>query len=86
LLPVEIARIAPVGVIVNPGRPGCRRAVLEALAPLRARRIAYLSCEPHTLARDLAILVRAGWSVRRIVPIDMMPHTDQVEALALLVG
>jgi len=86
LLPEEIARIAPVGVILNPGRSGCRRTVLEGLEPGRARRIAYLSCEPRTLARDLAVLVRAGWNVRRIVPIDMMPHTDQVEALALLVG
>lgn len=70
-------------VVLNPSRPGCRRAVLDALIAHPARRLAYLSCNPHTLARDLTRLVEGGYRVQRVVPVDMMPQTDQVEALAL---
>lgn len=71
-------------VILNPSREGVRPEVLAAIAVSQARKIAYLSCEPSTLARDLDVLVQAGLKVSSVLPIDMMPQTDQVEALALL--
>jgi 23S rRNA (uracil-5-)-methyltransferase RumA len=71
-------------VILNPGRPGCRPVVLEALAAARAQRVAYLSCNPETLARDLGLLVRGGFTIDEVLPVDLMPQTDHVEALALL--
>ncbi len=79
-----LAEESPVGVVLNPGRPGCRPAVLDGLIGAAPQRVAYLSCNPETLARDLAHLAGGGFAVERVVPIDMMPHTDQVEALALL--
>ncbi len=74
----------PAAAVLNPGRPGCRPAVLDALVAARPSRLAYLSCNPATLARDLAHLVRGGLFVSSVLPVDMMPHTEQVEALALL--
>jgi 23S rRNA (uracil1939-C5)-methyltransferase len=79
-----VAEESPVAVILNPGRPGCRPEALDVLIEAAPRRIAYLSCNPETLARDLARLAGGGFTVERVLPIDMMPHTDQVEALALL--
>lgn len=71
--------------VLNPGRSGCRPSVLERLRAMRGARIAYLSCNPDTLARDLDTLVRDGeLRVRRVTPLDLMPQTDHVEALALL--
>ena len=49
-----------------------------------AKQVAYLSCEPATLCRDLDLLVRHGYETVSVQPIDMMPQTNQVEALALL--
>lgn len=86
--PVE-ERIADLGgahaaLLLNPGRSGCRPAVLDALAAGNGTRLAYLSCSPRSLARDLAALVSAGFEVERLLPIDLMPQTDQVETLALM--
>jgi 23S rRNA (uracil1939-C5)-methyltransferase len=70
--------------VINPARAGCRRAVLDALLRVEGARIAYLSCNPDTLSRDLAVLVRGGLEVGEVLPLDLMPQTDQVEALALI--
>ncbi len=71
-------------VVLNPPRSGCARAVLAAVSRLRPALVAYLSCDPTTLARDLGALVDAGFEVARVVPYDMLPHTPHVEALALM--
>jgi 23S rRNA (uracil1939-C5)-methyltransferase len=72
-------------VVLNPPRKGCSDEVLAQVRRLSPRWIAYLSCEPATLARDLAIL-SPGASISSVVPYDMMPHTPHVETLALLPG
>jgi 23S rRNA (uracil1939-C5)-methyltransferase len=71
-------------VVLNPPRKGCGAPVLAEVARLHPRVVAYLSCDPVTLARDLAVLVERGYRVRSVTPFDMMPHTPHVEALALL--
>lgn len=83
-LPRLVARQQPTRVMINPGRPGCRPATLQILVEHPAPRLVYLSCNPTTLARDLAVLVKGGFAVQRVIPVDMMPQTDQVEALALV--
>lgn len=81
----RLARKEPVdAVIINPGRPGCRGEVLGTLLRSGARRAVYLSCNPYTLARDLTVLRRGGMRATQVIPVDMMPQTDQVEAMALL--
>ena len=71
-------------VVLNPPRKGCAPPVLAATAALRPRAIAYLSCAPDTLVRDLAALAQLGYATRTLTPFDMLPHTPHVEALAIL--
>jgi 23S rRNA (uracil1939-C5)-methyltransferase len=71
-------------VVLNPPRKGCAAEVLEAMQRLRPKVLAYLSCDPGTLARDLAVLVRAHATVTQVRPYDMMPHTPHVETLVVL--
>ena len=75
---------APDAVVLNPSRAGARETVLDAVSRCPVTKLAYLSCDPETLCRDLDILCRKGFEIRSIQPIDMMPQTKQVEALALL--
>jgi 23S rRNA (uracil1939-C5)-methyltransferase len=70
--------------VVNPPRRGLAEAARAAIAELEPRSILYLSCDPHTLARDLADFFARGFAVRRVRPFDMMPQTPHVETLALL--
>ena len=69
---------------VNPPRKGMAAPVLAALADLAPRRILYVSCDPGTLARDLALLAGRGYRTTRVRAFDMMPQTPHVEAVALL--
>ena len=75
---------APDAVVLNPSRAGVEEKVLQAVSQCPATKLAYLSCDPTTLCRDLEVLRRKGFTVRSVQPIDMMPQTRQVEALALL--
>jgi len=72
-------------VIANPPRLGMAPAVRIAIAALQPRAIAYVSCDPDTLARDLVHLAELGYRTDGIQPVDMIPMTDQVESVALLV-
>jgi 23S rRNA (uracil1939-C5)-methyltransferase len=71
-------------VIVNPPRRGLDLDVRRLLARLSPERLIYVSCQPATLARDLAHLARCGLRATALEPFDMMPLTDQVETLASL--
>jgi len=71
-------------VVLNPPRKGCDPPVLAEVARLGPRAVAYLSCDPDTLARDLAVLEARGFALRAVTPFDMLPHTPHVEALAVL--
>ena len=71
-------------VVLNPPRKGCGAGALVEATRLQPRVIAYLSCDPDTLARDLAALAERRFAVRSVTPFDMLPHTPHVEALAIL--
>jgi 23S rRNA (uracil1939-C5)-methyltransferase len=71
-------------VAVNPPRRGLAERERAELAALTPRAVLYLSCNPATLARDLADLVERGFTVERVRPFDMMPQTPHVEVLALI--
>jgi 23S rRNA (uracil1939-C5)-methyltransferase len=71
-------------IVLNPPRKGCEPATLTEAVRLAPRAIAYLSCAPDTLARDLAVLATHGYRLREITPFDMLPHTPHIEALAVL--
>jgi 23S rRNA (uracil1939-C5)-methyltransferase len=74
------------GLIIDPPRAGCQRPVLDALINRRVPRVVYVSCNPDTLARDLAILcLRAeAYSLVSVQPLDMFPQTAHIENIVLL--
>jgi len=74
----------PDAVIVDPARTGCAPGVLRALAERRPRTIVYVSCDPATLARDLAVLCADGFSLEDVQPIDMFPQTHHIETVSVL--
>ncbi len=76
--------IPPDAVILDPPRSGCQPQALEKLTQLSPPRLAYVSCDPETLARDLKILCNANYTLTRIIPIDMFPQTHHIESVAIL--
>lgn len=71
-------------VSLDPPRKGAEPEVLAAIANSGARRIAYVSCSPATLARDLKILASYGYEIRSVQPVDMFPMTAHVESVVLI--
>lgn len=74
----------PDAIVLNPSRAGAERPALEAVVASPAKFLAYLSCDPSTLTRDLAMLIGGGFKLVTVQAVDMMPQTRQIEALALL--
>ncbi|MFL0246270.1 23S rRNA (uracil(1939)-C(5))-methyltransferase RlmD [Candidatus Clostridium stratigraminis] len=71
-------------VVVDPPRKGCEKSLLEAISKMQPKRIVYVSCDPATLARDLAILNELGYETVEVQPVDMFPGTFHVENCVLL--
>jgi 23S rRNA (uracil1939-C5)-methyltransferase len=72
-------------VIVNPPRRGLEPELRRGLGRARPQALVYVSCSPDTLARDLGHLRQLGLAVEQVEPLDMIPWSDAVEALAWLV-
>ncbi|HEX6797269.1 MAG TPA: class I SAM-dependent RNA methyltransferase [Ktedonobacterales bacterium] len=83
-------------LVIDPPRAGCQRPVLDALAARRVPRVVYVSCDPDTLARDLAYLTIGAadadgrthppYRLVSVQPLDMFPQTAHVESIAVLEG
>ncbi len=73
----------PETVIVDPPRKGCSETALNAILRLAPRQILYVSCNPATLARDLAHL--KGYQIERLAVVDLFPQTQHVETLVSLI-
>ncbi|MEO8875323.1 MAG: methyltransferase, partial [Polyangiaceae bacterium] len=71
--------------VANPPRRGMSAEARERLAELAPDRIAYVSCDPETLARDLDHFSRLGYATKRSRPVDMIPLTEEVETVATLI-
>ncbi|MBE9520673.1 MAG: class I SAM-dependent RNA methyltransferase [Proteobacteria bacterium] len=70
-------------ILIDPPRQGAAE-IISLLPKLAANKIIYISCNPATLARDLALLHTSGFKLDRLVPIDMFPQTHHLECVALL--
>lgn len=70
--------------ILDPPRRGCHPAVLEELARLSPARIAYISCHPGILARDLGPLLGVGYRLDLVQPVDLFPQTPHIESVVIL--
>jgi tRNA/tmRNA/rRNA uracil-C5-methylase (TrmA/RlmC/RlmD family) len=66
-------------VVLDPPRAGAGLEVSRALAATRPRALAYVSCDPATFARDLAVFLGVGWSVTSLRAFDLFPQTEHVE-------
>jgi len=75
---------SPDVVVLDPPRAGVHRRVLDRLIEVKPERIIYVSCDHGTLARDLGILQRAGYTVKKVQPVDMFPWTQHVETVVLM--
>jgi tRNA/tmRNA/rRNA uracil-C5-methylase (TrmA/RlmC/RlmD family) len=72
-------------VVLDPARSGAGKDVLAAIIGLDPppRRVAYVSCEPASFARDLAVAMAGGWTVRSLRAFDLFPMTEHVELVAV---
>lgn len=74
----------PDKIIIDPPRSGMHRNTVDDVIKLNPGRIVYVSCNPATQIRDIKMLVEAGYSLIKIRPVDMFPHTYHIENVALL--
>ncbi len=69
--------------IVDPPRAGIERHALDALLDIKPQIIAYVSCDPSTLARDAAKLINGGYRLTEVTPFDLFPQTYHIESISI---
>lgn len=70
-------------VIVDPPRAGIERHALDAIISIKPQIIAYVSCDPSTLARDAARLINGGYRLVEVTPFDLFPQTYHIESISI---
>ena len=71
-------------IFMDPPREGSTPQFLDSVARMAPKRVVYVSCNPETLARDLALLTKKGYRVESSTPVDMFPHSEHIETVCLL--
>ena len=77
--------IQPTAILVDPPRKGLTESFIKASAQTGADRIAYISCNVATMARDIKLYQELGYELKKVQPVDLFPQTHHVEAVSLLV-
>lgn len=75
--------IKPEIVLVDPPRAGLDKQVLDGILNLNPQMIAYVSCDPSTLARDAARLINGGYKLKEVTPFDLFPQTYHIESISI---
>ncbi len=83
-LELEKQGIRPDVVVVDPPRKGLNADTIEALSRMQPRRIIYVSCDPATLARDVALLKQKGYTLQNALAADLFPRCSHVETVVTL--
>ncbi|MFN7996593.1 MAG: class I SAM-dependent RNA methyltransferase [Bryobacteraceae bacterium] len=81
---LEALELAPDFILMDPPRAGIGKRMVERLGKLRAPKVSIVSCDPATLARDLAGLILAGYAIRNMVLVDLFPQTYHLETVVQL--
>ncbi len=76
--------VSPAVVVLDPPRAGVEKTALQALLAKRPPVIAYVSCDPATLARDARFLIANGYTLEQVTPFDLFPQTSHIESISLL--
>lgn len=71
-------------VFMDPPRAGSTPEFLQAVSAMRPEKIVYVSCNPETQKRDLELLIKERWKVKKIQGVDMFPHAEGIETVVLL--
>ena len=71
-------------IIIDPPRSGMHKNTVDDVIQLNPGKIVYVSCNPATQARDIKLMVEAGYKLKKMKPVDMFPHTYHIENVALL--
>ena len=84
LAPYTSAGVAnPLHVLVDPPRAGLDKAVVDGILKLSPQVIAYVSCDPSTLARDAARFINGGYKLKEVTPFDLFPQTYHIESISI---
>ena len=84
---LESKGLKPDTVIVDPPRKGLTPKLIKTIAlGFKPERVVYVSCDPATLARDIAVFRENGYTLLEYTPVDMFPRTAHVETAALLIS
>jgi 23S rRNA (uracil1939-C5)-methyltransferase len=70
-------------VLVDPPRAGLEKRVVDGILMLQPRVVAYVSCDPSTLARDAGRLISGGYQLKDVTPFDLFPQTYHIESISL---
>jgi len=70
-------------VLVDPPRAGLDKVVVDGILKLKPSFIAYVSCDPSTLARDAARLIKGGYRLKEVTPFDLFPQTYHIESISI---
>lgn len=73
----------PIHMIVDPPRAGLDKLALDAILQINPQVIAYVSCDPSTLARDASRLIKGGYTLQQVTPFDLFPQTYHVESISI---
>ena len=71
-------------IFMDPPREGSTPQFIESVARMAPRRVVYVSCNPETMARDLALLTKKGYRAEGFTPVDMFPNSEHIEVVCAL--
>jgi 23S rRNA (uracil1939-C5)-methyltransferase len=80
----DVLPAAPDLIVVDPPRAGLSKKTVRHILSAAPRQVLYVSCNPATLARDLALLRKGGFRIAEVQPVDMFPHTYHIETIVHL--
>lgn len=75
---------APDVIVIDPPRAGMHKDMVNALPRFDAKRLVYVSCNPTTQSRDVALLIENGYGLKKLTMVDMFPHTPHIETVGIL--